>query len=172
MQLEIISIDGLQFEKVAFYTVQKVGHPSSEFADFMNRMKQDPKDWKQAGELNRFIENIGRLYGATDQWFKREGNAERLPPPTYRFVDSDGDADFGLRLYCIVLSEEVVILLNGDRKTAQKIKDCPNCYQHFLLANEVSDAIYQAKIDDQLEVSGKDILTEEDFIITIPDKSF
>lgn len=169
MEIEIISLSDHQYGKVSFYTVQVVGNPRSEFADFMYRMKQNAKDWRQAGLLNRKIENIGNLYGAKDQWFKREGKAERLPEPTYRFFESDGESDFGLRLFCVVLSEQVVILLNGDRKTAQKIKNCPNCYPHFLFANKLSDALYNARLMDQIEVIGKDILTEDDFVIRLPD---
>src|SRR5688500_17022902 len=104
-------------------------------------MNKNVKDKRQLSEINRFIQQIGEEYGAEDQFFKRERYAERLPPPNYRFIDSDGETDFGLRLYCLKLSESVVILLNGDRKTAQKIQDCPNCYPHFLFANKLSDAI-------------------------------
>ncbi|MBZ5857604.1 hypothetical protein [Flavihumibacter profundi] len=119
----------------------------------MKRMKKDPKDWKQVGILNWWLSRIGTLYGAQDHFFKREGYAERLPPPTYRFVESDGESDFGLRLYCLVLSEQVVILLNGGRKTAQRVQDCPNCFPHFNFANKLSDAIYEARQQENSEYS-------------------
>ena len=110
---------------------------------------------------------IGKVYGAQDQYFKREGMAERLPPPTFRFLDSDGESDFGLRLYVNRLSEELVILLNGDRKTAQSVRDCPNCKPHYEFANKISDAIYYAIKDEKIEINGKDILTDEGFFLEI-----
>ena len=118
-------------------------------------------------EINRFIENIGKKHGAQERFFKREGFAERLPPATYRFLDSDGETDFGLRLYCVRISEEVVILLNGDRKIAQSIKDCLNCKPHFDFANKISDAIYEATKNDEIEIDGFDILMDDDFVLSI-----
>ena len=169
MEIEIISLDNHQYSKVSFYSVQIVGNPLSEFGDFMNKMKQNEKDWRQAGLLNTLIRNIGKLYGAKDQWFRSEGRAEGLPHATFRFFDSDGETDFGLRLYCLVLSEQVVILLNGDRKTTQSIKHCPNCYPHFQFANKLSDAIHNAFKMDLIVLEGKDIMTEDDFVIRIPE---
>lgn len=157
----------LQFSKVSYVTVHIQGKKLNEFEDFYYRMGIDQKDRRQRDEISRFIENIGKMYGARDQYFKREGMAERLPPPTYRFIDSDGVYDFGLRLYLVRLSDELVVLLNGDRKTAQAIKDCPRCKPHYELANKVSDAIYYAKRDGLIEIEGRDILTEDGFSLEI-----
>lgn len=130
-------------------------------------MRLQEKDKKQVAEINRFIKTIGEKYGAEDRFFKREGFAERLPPATYHFIDSDGETDFGLRLYCVKISEEIVILLNGGRKTAQSVKDCMNCKPHFDFANKVSDAVYAARNNDEIEIDGFDILMEDDYILTI-----
>lgn len=153
----------LQFSKVSYITVGIHGKALTEFQDFYNRMNIDPRDRRQRDEINRFIERMGKIYGAQDQFFKREGMAERLPPPDYRFIDSDGETDFGLRLYCVKLNEELVVLLNGDRKTAQRIKDCPRCKPHYDLANRVSDAIYYAKRDGLIEIEGRDISVDDGF---------
>lgn len=167
MKVEIILLSELQYEKVAFYTVGIHGKRFCEFDDFQKRMRANKKDTYQLKELNRFIEMIGNQYGAQDQYFKREGYAERLPGPTFKFIDSDGETDFGLRLYCIRLSDQVVILLNGDRKTAQRVKDCKNCKPHFHFANNLSNAIYKAKLSGDIEIDGFDILTEDNFILNI-----
>lgn len=143
------------------------GRPLSEFHDFQTRMQLRKKDRKQVAEINRFIEIIGKKHGAQERFFKREGFAERLPPATYHFIDSDGETDFGLRLYCVRISEEVVLLLNGDRKTTQSIKDCLNCKPHFDFANKISDAIYEARQKEEIEIDGFDLLTEDDFILSI-----
>jgi hypothetical protein len=139
------------------------GRPLTEFRDFQKRMQQHEKDKRQAAEINRFIKQIGKHYGAQDRYFKREGHAERLPPPTHHFIDSDGETDFGLRLYCIRISDELVILLNGDRKTTKRVQDCPNCKPHFDFANLVSDLIYEAQQDDLVEFDGVDILVDDNF---------
>jgi len=167
LNAKILYLEQLQFSNVAYYTVQVQGRPLSEFHDFQTRMQEQKKDRKQLAEINRFIETIGKKHGAQERFFKREGYAERLPPATYHFIDSDGETDFGLRLYCVRISEEVVILLNGDRKTTQSIKDCPNCKPHFDFANKIADAVYYARQKDEIEIDEFDILTEDDFILSI-----
>lgn len=163
MKAQIIQLEHLQFPKVWFYTIQVEGKPLSEFKDFQQRMQLDAKDKSQAAEINRYIKQIGKYYGAQDRYFKREGHAERLPPPTHRFFDSDGESDFGLRLYCIRISEKIVILLNGDRKTSQRVQNCANCKPHFDFANTLSDLIFEAEKRDLLEYDSFDILLDEDF---------
>ena len=167
MNVKILYLEQLQFSNVSYYTVQVEGRFQSEFHDFQIRMQQNGKDKKQVAEINRFIEIIGKKHGAQERFFKREGFAERLPPATHHFIDSDGETDFGLRLYCVRISEEVVILLSGDRKTAQRIKDCPNCKPHFDFANKISDAIYEARKKEKIEINGFDILIDDDFVLSI-----
>lgn len=157
----------LLFSKVYYVTIKIQGKDVTEYEDFYYRMDIDVKDRKQRDEINRYVERMGKIYGAQEQFFKREGMAERLPPPTYRFIDSDGETDFGLRQYCVRLSDELVVLLNGDRKTAQHIRDCARCLPHFELANKVSDAIYHAKKDGLVEIEGKNILTDEGFLLEL-----
>ena len=160
-------LDDLNFVKVAFYTVKVHGKALTEFEDFCERMSASKKTKRQLGELNKQIENIGKLYGALDFQFKRENFAERLPAPTYHFFDSDGEEDFGIRLYCIRLNDEAVILLNGDLKTAKKVKDCPNCKPHFDFANALSNTIYEARQNDDIEIDGRDIFLEDDYLLDI-----
>jgi len=167
LKTEILYVPDLQFTRVSYCTVQVNGRPHTEFHDFMIRMGVHEKDRRQRDEINRFIDKIGKFYGAQDQYFKREGWAERLPPPKYHFVDSDGETDFGLRLYCVRVNEELVILLNGDRKTAQSVKDCPNCKPHYDLANQLSDALYNAVKEGKIEIVGRDILIDDGFTLEI-----
>ena len=165
MKAKLELLDDLDFAKTAFYTVKVQGKALTEFEDFCKRMSASKKTKRQLGELNKQIENIGNLYGALDFQFKRENFAERLPSPTYHFFDSDGEADFGIRLYCVRLNDEAVILLNGDLKTAKKVKDCPNCKPHFDLANKLSNTIYNAKKNDDIEIDGRYILVEDDYLL-------
>jgi len=164
---EIVQIPDLAFEKVHFYTIHVSGRQYSEYRDFQIRMQKHWKDRKQATEINRMIQKIGKSNGAEDRYFAREGYAERLPAPTYKFIDSDGETDYGLRLYCVRISDKIVILLNGERKSAQNPRDCPNCKPHFEFANKVSDSIYNAKLKDEIEFVDFDILMDEEFELNI-----
>lgn len=155
----------LQFEKVAYYTFHLEGRVKNEFRDFIDRAKIS--DNNQLAELNRFIQNIGQKYGAEEAHFKKEDNAERLPPPYHRHISTKGSKGYGLRLYCIRLTTKIVILLNGDHKKAQKVQDCPNCKKHFMMAKKIATAIDTAIRDKNIKLDGFDILLEDDFEIEL-----
>lgn len=169
MQLDLKFIrDSL---KVGFYSVQDVSITQpTEYNDFRRRMLADGgKKQRQLGEIDKFIERIGKN-GASPDFFRTEGVADALPPTRFRFFDSDGVKDMGLRNYCIVPSQDIVILLNGDLKTTQNPRDCPNCGKHFDFANDVAKSFYEALyVDKAIELDGKyiNILTDEDFFINI-----
>jgi hypothetical protein len=162
LKAELVILEELQFAKTAFYSLRLMHRDLCEFDDFTKRMRLNPKTKRQLGELNRIIQSIGTKYGATDEQFKRENYAERLPSPTHRFFDSDGENEFGIRLYCVRVSDEVVILLNGDMKTSQRTFDCPRCKPHFDLANAFSNAFYLAKKQEKVGIEGKEFLFEDD----------
>jgi hypothetical protein len=134
------------------YSLRKEGRSVSEYRDFLRRMNVRDDLREDLQLLNHYIETIGKSYGADLRHFKAENNAERLPPP-YHFVQGD----YGVRLYCIRVSDEIVILLNGDHKTSQKVQDCPNCFPHFKFANKVAEAFWSAVESGIIEYEGKEI---------------
>ena len=158
----------MALKEVRYYTVHLENREFPEFYDFQVRMKQ--YNGRELSELNRYIQNIGNSYGGAHQrHFKVEDAAERLPPPYHEFVDTDDPNDYGLRLYCIRLCPTIVILLNGDRKTALKVQDCNNCYPHFDLARKISKALTKAIVEGEIELDHieRKILINEDFDLTI-----
>jgi hypothetical protein len=160
----ILSIKNFTFDKVHFYTIE-IDDELSEFADFVTRMKQSKLNTHELGELTTFIKEIGVKYGAKKSLFRHEAAAEALAVPTVSHIDIDSEEEthFGLRLYCIRLTDSIVILLNGDRKTTQKAQDCPNCKYHFQLANKISIKITKAIIEQEIILEDKSILFDEDF---------
>lgn len=168
MTIDIIPISSLRFAKVQYYSVCIDGSPLAEFQDFNARMYREEDNLRELREINRYIERIGQKFGAFPRHFKSEDAAEALPPPYY-FFESDESDNYGLRLYCIRLSTTIVILLNGDRKTAQKVKDCTNCYPHFDFARKLAKKITQAILDGHLEIDdeNKELIVDEDFEILL-----
>ena len=169
MVVEITPIASLYYEKVHYYTVRFGNRAVSEFRNFIARMSGNARDAYELAEINRYIQLIGKEYGAYPQHFKNEDAAERLPPPYHQFIEADSSFDYGLRLYCIRLSPSVVILLNGDRKTALKAKDCKNCYPHFDRARRIARNITQAIQEGNMEIDeyNKEILLDNDFELEI-----
>ncbi|MBL0233815.1 MAG: hypothetical protein IPQ08_09130 [Chitinophagaceae bacterium] len=168
MIVEIVPIANLQFKKTAWYTVYLNDSVLTEFEDFQKRMSENEKDEFELNEIRRFIQHIGQIHGAKPNFFKPERAAERLPPPFYIIETEDVD-DFGLRLYCIRLCEEIVILLNGGRKTNRDPENCPNCSSHFRLANKLARKINEAILEGyiELDLDNKEIIIEEDFNLEI-----
>lgn len=122
-------------------------------------------NFKKSGVLIRQM----ILYdGSTEDYFRSERSAEALPPHWAKFKDSDGITDFGLRLYCIRVSAEILILLNGDRKTTQSPLDCSKCKPHFEFANKIADAFYEAKhVNKEIEIDGQEINFDDGFCLNI-----
>ena len=116
--------------------------------------------------MNALIQEIGDKYGAAPEQFRDERKAEALPPESFQYFGQD-DIDpnnlFGLRLYCLRLSESVVILFNGDLKTAQRVDDCTNCKRHFQLANRITTKIDEAIKEKSIKPDYKDIIGIEEF---------
>lgn len=161
---QIIKIKGLQLTKVNYFTIRVEENDNPEFMDFANRMVIDTKNKEEFQELLVYIKEIGNKYGAKKDYFRHESAAEALALPKVEHIDFESNnEDFGLRIYCLRLSESVVILLNGDRKTKQKAQDCPNCAKHFKLANRIAKSINTAIIEKDILIRDKELLIENDF---------
>lgn len=161
MLVSLIPIASLQFDKVNYYTVRLGDKAVSEFREFLTRMNNE-RDAVELAEINRYIQKIGIEYGAQPVHFKTEGPAERLPPPYHQFIASEEAHDYGLRLYCVRLCPSIVILLSGGRKTAQKVKDCRNCYPHFDRARRVARCLTKAIWEGDMGIEGKTLWVAED----------
>ncbi len=119
------------------------------------------------------INFIGDRKGALQQYFRLENDASALPPPTnvakkelVSIINEDIEVSgFDLRLYCLRLNDNVVILFNGGIKTTDYPQDCPNVRRHFNMANTLAKKITEAITDNEIEVSEDDILYDNDFEI-------
>ena len=161
---KIIELKGLQLAKVSFYTVWIEENDNPEFVDFSNRMYLNPKNKDEFEKLEAYIIKIGNQYGASKRYFHHEAAADALSVPFVEHIDIyTENNDFGLRLYCLRLSESIVVLFNGDRKTTQKAQDCPDCAKYFRLAQRLAKFIDIAIREDNIFLDGKELLIDEHF---------
>ncbi len=106
-------------------------------------------------ELAKFISNkIGDELGALEDFFRFENAAHALPPSgTYRVEDlSINFGNFPLRLYCLRLSETLVVLFNGGEKTANTAQG-GNTSMAFQEANLFAKRILGALINKEIYLS-------------------
>jgi hypothetical protein len=156
-------IEDLSHGNVQFYTAR---FGQKELAEFQLFDEKDfPKEEHQReleiiyGVINEII-NRG---AAKKFFFKDERGANALPKVPQELMDAN-KKDYGIRLYCIRLTDELVILLNGDVKTHLDPQQCPNVKNHFSdavnLARKLDRAIANREINVQQSNPFEDFETE------------
>jgi len=147
--VSFIKIKELSTYKVGFYTLYLEEEELTEFEKF------DGTDFTHHQEELEIIYSILKimgLRGAKPYYFRPENGAEALP--TKKDVPLhliEANADQGIRLYCIRITDSIVILLNGGIKTNQDPKLCPNVKRHFNIAWQLSAAITRAKLAGDID---------------------
>jgi hypothetical protein len=139
------------------------GSELSEMDKFLLRMEAIPEMVPPLQELLELIlETIGNTHGAQDAFFNRFENRVTALPPRGQIKISELELDyrgFPLRLYCLALSEEVVILFNGGIKDAQTAQESSGTLSmKFFEANEFGRTILQALNTTEIEVQGRVII--------------
>lgn len=168
--MRILVVHSFDISKVGFYSVQRINSDETveepEYENFKSRMKDGGKKESQLKEIEDIIINIGHN-GATEHYFRKEGKQARaIPPLSVQLWGSDGITEFGLRLYCIKVTEEVVILLNGDMKLEKDPAKCPNCQLHFEFANDVAKAFFHGLYSNKsIFIEGMEIQVDSDELI-------
>ena len=110
--------------------------------------------------LVAWIQEIGQRRGAKARYFRFENAASALPPPA-RIMAELGNDYCQFRLYCIRLSDEVVILANGGRKVSQTVQNSPELMTHFRFANKIAQQLMVLSQSGDLLLDGKQILEVE-----------
>lgn len=143
----------VRFNKVTYYTIQMEEEDSSLFLQFINN--HENKYQEQLSLIRSWLSKIGKDIGAKERYFRverfRGGDTRALPPPS-KFIN----IECNLRLYCMRINDNIVILYNGALKTANTAQECDNVRPHFLLANKLSKAIDKAIEEGDIEIDFED----------------
>ena len=154
------------YRMVTYYTVRWDKSDLSETDKFISKYRNNTKLRRDLDEIIKLIEDIGRYRGAKDMYFKRHaGAAVELPPLGYFEIDSVEVSYFDnhLRLFCIKLSENIVILFNGGEKTSLKTQDSPALSMPFREAQIFVKKILKAKIDDDIIINHEKHIIESGY---------
>ncbi len=146
--VRIVRLADWQLSKVNYFSVQFEHNEVNEFFDFLNRMEELDEIAEDLSNLLVWMELIGEEYGAIkSKFFRNEAIYADVSglPPSRKMLRSINLPVQDLRLYCMVLNKQVVILFNGGIKTTQNAKDCPNVGPYIKQANAIAQ-----KIDDML----------------------
>lgn len=66
-----------------------------------------------------------------------------------------------LRLYCVRVSDQIVILLNGGIKTSEKVQNSPDCLAHFRFAIQVCKQLDKLIQEGEIKIRAKTLELNE-----------
>ena len=147
--LEIFDNQG---QVCTFYTVRCEDAELSETDKFFQKFRYNEQLKDSLRELASFLEVvIGDEYGALEDFFRFENAAQALPPAgTHKVEDLYINfGNFPLRLYCLRISETLVVLFNGGEKTsdtAQGGKTSMAFQEANIYAKRILDALREKDI--------------------------
>lgn len=130
------------------YTIKLEDNKLSEFELF--DAKSFPDHHSEIEIVYNVLEEM-QVRGAKDFYFKtNEGPADALPRVSKEIMDANKE-DFGIRLYCIRLTDNLLILLNGDIKTHKDPRECGNVKQHFKRAIAIAAKLDKLCFDKDID---------------------
>lgn len=136
-------------ENCTVYTIQFMTESQSEFERFFNRFKDDatysPDLMRIVAFINKIIEN-----GALERYFRPEGKITdgvvALPVITSK-----------LRLYCLRLSDKILILGNGAVKTTQTYDEDNTLRGYVITLQNFEKLIKEGQKDGSVVITEKTI---------------
>lgn len=161
MNTFVLEIFDDQGKVCTFYTVRWEDALHTETDKFFLKYENHATLQRPLQELAIFItKKMGDEMGALEAFFRFENAAHALPPSgSYRVEDIYINyGNFPLRLYCLRISETLVVLFNGAEKTAKTAQD-GNTSMAFNEANSFAKRILNA-------------LNNKDIFITADQRSF
>lgn len=115
----------METEKVSMYSPKNDGENQTEFEKFLtaNQNQTYPQLKKYFGAIISVLEKIGET-GAYERYFRSEGGNVKAVP-LYITISRINKRIGKMRLYCLRLSDKVIILGNGVVTTAETNDDDP-----------------------------------------------
>jgi hypothetical protein len=151
------------FRKVRFYTFQFEEDNISETAKFFDKLKTIESITDDLNRVAQWIVEIGQNHGALIELFRFEEEAYALPPPPkgQRKVGITQIEHNDIRLYCVWISESIVILANGGIKKSATTQGTPELMPHFRFAKSMGRQINQLMTEGLFQFRGKEIIDTE-----------
>lgn len=132
----ILSVD--QTEKAGLFTIIFEGEAVSEFDSFYNKFINDAERSDDLHKILTQIDLMLNVRGFTERNFRPEGKMSDnvVAIPVYKN---------SLRLYCLRLSDSVLIVGNGGIKRTQKVEE-DNILNGYVISLQKLDALLKADI--------------------------
>ena len=147
-----------QTEEIGLFTIRFEGDIATEFEKFANKFKDDAK--RQAdlqiilNTLNRMLENGAAL----ERYFRYEGKMSDnvVALPTFRT---------SLRLYCLRMSDSVLIVGNGGEKNTKTYEESAELNGYVISLQKLDELLKQ-------EIASGSVVIEKANIVGADEKLF
>jgi hypothetical protein len=154
---ELMIFDSLG-KKCTLYSVRWQDSELNETDKFFLRLQENEKLNKPLTDLALLLEYISDEKGALDDFFRFENQAQALPSNRALSEIEIKTKNFPLRLYCLKLTDSLLILFGGGEKTAdtaQEGKTSMAFHEANLFAKRILKALQEEDIyitDDKREL--------------------
>ena len=164
MEVNFVKIKDYCTKNLRVFSVCLGQNEKTEFDKFYSR--NDEFDATHIEEMDILYSTLEAFCfeGARRYKFVQETYSYYLPV-VYNEIKDENIDDFGIRLYCIYLRDDLIILLNGDKKTKHKPEDCKNVKDHFKRAEKIGHKILKACEQGDLDLNKENPF--EDYTIDI-----
>ena len=152
-EAELILVN--EAKNCTFYTIQFLSEDESEFEQFYNKFKDDVEF---NPDLMRIVGFLGRIadFGALERYFRPEGKMSdhvvALPVVTSK-----------LRLYCLRLSDKILILGNGGVKKTRSYEEDDELSGYVITLQNFDKLIKEGTESGTIIVTENKIMTDETF---------
>ncbi len=142
-------------ESCTMYTIQFMSDDMSEFEKFISKFRADAELNPDCQAIMRFIEQI-LSNGALERYFRREGkmadSVVALPVLKSK-----------LRLYCLRLSDKILILGNGGVKNSRTYQEDDTLKGYVIDLQKFERLLKQEVRSGNIEITEKEIITDKNF---------
>ena len=144
-------------DSCTMYTIQFLSDDKSEFEKFISKFRHDAELNPDFQAIMRFIEQI-LSNGALERYFRREGklNDSVVALPVLRSK---------LRLYCLRLTDKILILGNGDVKNSRTYQENETLQGYVIDLQKFERLLKQELNSGNVEITEKEIITDKTFEI-------
>ncbi len=152
-EVELLLVDSS--ENCMMYTIQFLSDDMSEFEKFISKFKKDAELNPDFQSIMRFVEQI-LSNGALERYFRREGkmtdSVVALPVLKSK-----------LRLYCLRLTDKIIVLGNGGVKTSRTYQEDDTLQGYVIDLQKFERLLRQEVNSGNVKITEKEIITDKNF---------
>lgn len=142
-------------DSCTLYTIQFLSDDMSEFEKFVAKFRQNSELNPDFQAIMRFVEQI-LSNGALERYFRREGKMND-------FVVALPVLKSKLRLYCLRLTDKILILGNGDMKNSRTYEENETLLGYVMDLYKFERLLRHEVNSGNVKITEKEVLTDKTF---------